>query len=219
MLLEDDGGEQRRLEAVRAAVRGRRRGSCAAWRRPAPARCCRAARSDSAGRRRRAQPRDQPPLARGERAVRRRSRRVGPRRSRSVRAEQRCLEIGEHLVGRPLVAGVDLHQLAVGVDDRRAQVVRDVARVVRSRARSPRRSGPRTDRCRRGRRSETSSARGRRSSCCACFFSTGGVSVTGSKLTLTRWTSSAPGRPCSCSCIAAKWRSISGQNVGIGHLV
>src|SRR4249920_3024428 len=39
-------------------------------------------------------------------------------------------EVGEDLVGRPLVSGVGLHERALRIDDRRAQVMRDVSRVL-----------------------------------------------------------------------------------------
>ena len=110
--LEDDGGEQRRLETVRAPL---------ADDAPEAAQRGPAARFLVVGQRvevaldgaRRPQPRDQAPLAGREGAAR----------------LLKLPEVREHLVGRPVVAGVDLHQLAVGVDDRGPQVVRDVALV------------------------------------------------------------------------------------------
>ena len=98
---------------------GRRRGSCAASRRLA--RCCREGRSASrCTARRRAQPRDEPALAGGERQRR--------RRARSVRGSGSRFEVGNEFRRRPLVAGVDLHEAALGIDDGGPQVVGDLDR-------------------------------------------------------------------------------------------
>ena len=168
VLLEDDGREERRLEAVRAAVADDA-AEAAQRRASAPARCCRAAGSGSAA----------PASGVRSRAISRRSRGVngsaaGVAASALASRATTAFEVGDDLVGRPLVAGVDLHQLAVGVDDRRPQVVRDVARVGHARARSTRRTATRTGRSRRGRRSGTSTASGRRSSVCGVLLEHGG---------------------------------------------
>ena len=81
---------------------GRRRESCAAWRRRARLRVVRQAVQVALDGERRPQPRDQPALARRKRSLRaRRTKRFA------------LLQIGEDLVGRPLVAGVGLHQVAL----------------------------------------------------------------------------------------------------------
>ena len=168
VLLEDRGGEQRRLEAVRRAMpddaaKAAQRGA------PGGGSCCRAARS---GYRwtveRRAQPANEPAL--GE----------------WCQASEQPFELGDELFWCPVGSRVAFDDPAVAADDGRAKRVADLVRIA-CRVGPPRTSVTSMLVAKRSisSRSPVTNVhmRGSAPSFSACCFSTAGVSFFGSKLT------------------------------------